>query len=171
MSREYESADLILKLYDLRREEKMREARQWMIAFMPQSAQDVMDALMGEHGAYFRMVTSYWDMAASLVNSGAIDEQMFQDANAEHLLVFSKIEPFIPELREKLPSISRLVPELAKLVMRMPNAKQLTENWREAFRQMAARRAEAAAKAKAAGQTTDATAATDQGGTSKAQTG
>jgi hypothetical protein len=147
MSREYESADLILKLYDLRREEKMREARQWMIAFMPQSAQDVMDALMGEHGAYFRMVTSYWDMAASLVNSGAIDEQMFQDANAEHLLVFSKIEPFIPELREKLPSISRLVPELAKLVMRMPNAKQLTENWREAFCQMAARRAEAAAKA------------------------
>jgi hypothetical protein len=169
MSREYESADLILKLYDLRREEKMREARQWMIAFMPQSAQDVMDALMGEHGAYFRMVTSYWDMAASLVNSGAIDEQMFQDANAEHLLVFSKIEPFIPELREKLPSISRLVPELAKLVTRMPNAKQLTENWREAFRQMAARRAEAAAKANTP--TTGATAATDQASASKAQTG
>ena len=60
-------ADLILKLYDLRREETMRKARDWMIRFNPESMQDILDAVMGEHSAYFRMVTSYWEMAAALV--------------------------------------------------------------------------------------------------------
>ncbi len=58
MSTKYESADLILKLYDLRREATMREARQWMAYFNPESAQDVLDALMGDKSAYFRQVMS-----------------------------------------------------------------------------------------------------------------
>ncbi|MDQ3710804.1 MAG: hypothetical protein M3388_01085, partial [Acidobacteriota bacterium] len=64
-----ESAELILKLYDLRREATMREARNWMISFFPEGAADVIQAMLNpETSAYYRMVTSYWDMAASFVN-------------------------------------------------------------------------------------------------------
>ena len=98
MSKE-ESASLILKLYDLRREPVMREARNWFFSFNPTTTAEYMEAMMGEHSGHLRMVISYWDMAASLVNNGAIDEQMFNDANGEHLFVFAKIEPILEELR------------------------------------------------------------------------
>ena len=149
MSTKHESADLILKLYDLRREETMRKARAWMVGFNPESAQDVLDVLYGEHSAYFRQVMSYWDMAASFVLSGAIDEQMFDDANGEQVFYFAKIEPFLAELREKLGPFSRLAPNLEKLVMRSPDAKERLEALRQMSRAVAARRAEAAAKASA----------------------
>src|SRR5689334_23082502 len=101
MSDKYQSADLILKLYDLRREEKMRIAREWFIGFMPESAQDIAGALVSpETSSKFRQAISYWDMAASMVNHGAIDEEMFRDANGEYLMFFAKIEPFLAELRE-----------------------------------------------------------------------
>ena len=96
-----ESADLILKLYDLRREDKMREARNWMFGFNPTTMQDVIDVLLSEHSGHYRMVISYWDMAAAMVNNGAIDEKLFNESNGEHLFVYSKIAPLIPELRAK----------------------------------------------------------------------
>lgn len=96
-----ESAELILKLYDLRREPVMRKARDWMFTFHPESAEHYSATMMDpEIGAYLRMVTSYWDMAASLVVHGAIDREMFNDTNGEHMLVFAKIEPLLPQLRE-----------------------------------------------------------------------
>ena len=98
MSKE-ESASLILKLYDLRREPVMREARNWFFSFNPTTTAEYMEAMMGEHSGHLRMVISYWDMAASLVNNGAIDEQMFNDANGEHMFIFAKIEPILEELR------------------------------------------------------------------------
>ena len=147
MSTKHESADLILKLYDLRREETMRKARAWMAGFNPESAQDVIDVLHGEHSAYFRQVMSYWDMAASLVLAGAIDEQMFDDANGEQVFYFAKIEPFLSELREKLGPFSRLAPNLEKLVMSAPDAEERLEALRRMSRAVAARRAEAAAQA------------------------
>src|SRR3982074_2836273 len=96
-----EDANLILKLYDLRREPVMRQARNWFFTFNPTSAAEYLDTIMGENGAYARMVISYWDMAASLVNNGAIDEQMFNDANGEQLFIFAKIEPILEELRQQ----------------------------------------------------------------------
>lgn len=118
-----ESAELILRLYELRREATMREARNWIASFMPESAEDVIKAMINEQSsAYFRMVTSYWDMAASLVNNGAIDEQMFNDANGEHNFVFSKIEPFLEEMRQTIGNPNMLM-NLEKLVMRQPDAK------------------------------------------------
>jgi hypothetical protein len=144
MSTKYESADLILKLYDLRREKTMRKARTWMVGFNPESAQDVVNVLHGENGAYFRQVISYWDMAASLVLSGAIDEQMFDDANGEHVFHFAKIEPFLAELREMFGPFSRLAPNLEKLITRSPDAKQRLEAVRQMSRAVAARRAGAA---------------------------
>lgn len=145
MSTKHESADLILKLYDLRREETMRKARAWMAGFNPSSAQEILDVLFGEHGAYFRQVMSYWDMAASFVLSGAIDEQMFDDANGEHVFYFAKVEPYLAELRAQLGPASRLAPSLEKLVMSKPDAKARLEALRQMSRAVAARRAEAAA--------------------------
>ena len=94
-----EDADLILKLYDLRRETVMREARNWWFTFNPTSIQDVMTVMTGEHSGYMRMVLSYWDMACALVLSGAIDEELFNTTNGEQMVVYMKIEPVLQDLR------------------------------------------------------------------------
>jgi len=146
MSTEYQSADLIMKLYDLRREETMRKARDWFFLFSPESVRDLYDAVNGPDSAYYRMVTSYWDMAASFVNHGAIDEQMFNDANLEHVAVFSKLEPFIEEVRN-VSKNPQYLHNLEKLVMRLPEARERMRNVRERIRQMAAARAANAEKA------------------------
>ena len=84
-----ESADLIMKLYELRREETMRNARNWFISFFPESVDEVMNAMIDEKtSAYYRMVISYWDMAATFVNKDAIDEEMFNETVGEHIVVF-----------------------------------------------------------------------------------
>jgi hypothetical protein len=149
MSDKHEDANLILKLYELRREEVMRKARDWYIMqFNPQSMEEVIEAVMSDKSAYYRMVTTYWEMAASFVNNGAIDEQMFSDANGEHIVVFAKIEPFLAELRAKFNNPQGMQ-HLEKLVMRRPDAKEFLSSLRERFKQYAAMRAEAASKAQA----------------------
>ena len=78
----HEEADLILKLYDLRREPTMRIARDYFFRdFNPESMADIASVLMSEHSGHIRMVVSYWDMAAALVNHGAIDVKLFNDTN------------------------------------------------------------------------------------------
>src|SRR5688572_10013729 len=146
MSAAYQSAELILKLYELRREDTMRKARMWFITFNPDTADDIGNVLRGEHSAYFRMVTSFWDMAASFVNNGAIDEKMFNDANGEHIVVFAKMEPVLAEHRTRLGQPHYLA-QLEQLVMRVPNAKERLASTRERFRAMAAARAAAAVAA------------------------
>jgi hypothetical protein len=136
----YESADLLIKLYELRREPNMREARNWFaLSFNPDSADEVARTMSGPNSAHFRMVTSYWDMAASFVNNGAIDEKMFTDANGEHLVVFAKVEPFLAEHRSRMGSPAFMA-NLEKLIMKMPNAKEGLATIRERFRQIAASR-------------------------------
>ena len=104
MATQYESARLILELYNLRREATMREARNFWIIFNPETAEDLMTGMSGPNGAYVRMVISYWDMACSLVVNGAIDSKMFGEANGEHLVVFGKIEAALPKWREMMGS-------------------------------------------------------------------
>jgi hypothetical protein len=96
----HEDADLILKLYDLRREAVMREARNWLFTFNPTSVQDVMQTMVSEHSGHLRMVISYWDMACALVTNGAIDEELFNQTNGEHIFVYMKMEPVIEEVRQ-----------------------------------------------------------------------
>src|SRR5262249_39267778 len=116
----HEDADLILKLYDLRREPVMREARNWFITFSPTTAEDYMEAIMGPNSAYLRQVASYWDMAATLVNHGAIDEQMFNEANGEHMVVFAKIEPVLEDVRKQWNS-PEMLKNLEALIRRIPD--------------------------------------------------
>src|SRR5665213_2497112 len=95
-----EEAGLILKLYELRREETMRKARDWYFRdFNPESLADFNEAMLGEHSGHLRMIVSYWDMAAALVNNGAIGLDLFTETNGEHLGVFAKIEPILGEIR------------------------------------------------------------------------
>ena len=136
------SAELILKLYDLRRESVMREARNWFFAFNPESIEDIQRAGMGEHSAYYRMVTSYWDMACSFVNHGAIDAEMFNDANGEHVLVYTKLQPFLEQLRATLSPV--YMQHIEKVVMAMPNIEERIGRMREMLRRFAQTRAAAA---------------------------
>lgn len=138
-----ESADLILKLYELRREDKMREARNWVISFFPESVEDIMQAMINaETSAKYRMVTTYWDMAASFVNHGAIDEEMFAEITGEHIVVFSKIEPFIEELRATMGP--NYLKNLETLIMKQPDAKEMLAARREMMKRWMTARAEAA---------------------------
>jgi len=96
----FESATLNLKLFEIRREAVLREARQWfLIDFNPETFADVMTTVSGERNASFRMVLGYWDMAASLVATGAIDADAFRAAHSEVFGAFGKIHPFLAELR------------------------------------------------------------------------
>ena len=142
-------ADLILKLYDLRREPVMREARNWFFSFSPTTAAEYMEAMMSEQSGYVRMVISYWDMAASLVNNGAIDEQMFNDANGEHLFVFAKIEPILAELRQQW-NQPEMLKHFETLVRRVPNNEQILAGIRERIKMIQSMVAERVAKAQAA---------------------
>jgi hypothetical protein len=115
-----ESAELLQRLGELRREPTMRTAREWFVRrFAPRSAKDVHEGLRGPWSAHFRLVTSYWDMAASLVLIGAIDGQMFHDADGEHLVVFAKLAPFLTEYRTQMGPVVNLS-SLEQLVHRQP---------------------------------------------------
>ena len=130
----YESATLLIRLYELRREPTMREARNWFAReFNPSTIDDVTQALMGPNSGHFRMVTSYWDMAASFVLNGAIDEQMFNDANGEQVGVFAKMEPFLSEYRARMGN-PRYLSQLEQAVMRRPGAKESLATIREWFK-------------------------------------
>jgi len=140
-----ESADLILKLYDLRREPKMREAREWIFSFNPTSADDYFNTMMDPQvGGYLRMVTSYWDMAAAMVNQGAIDAELFNDTAGEHIMVFAKVEPILAELREKFQN-PKAFANLEKVILDRPDGKEVvakTQMWmKEIGRQIAERQA------------------------------
>jgi hypothetical protein len=100
MASPFESGLLNLQLYELRREPVLREAREWFLRdFNPRSFAEVVEAVSGERNPSFRMVLGYWDMAASLVTTGAIDAPAFLAAHGEIYATFSKIEPFLDELR------------------------------------------------------------------------
>ena len=98
-------AQIVMQLYDLRREAKMREAREFVSSFNPQSAEDVIKVATGsgtQENTYFRQVFSYWNMAASLVVHGAVDKELFQSWSGEMVFVWAKIQPYISQLRAAL---------------------------------------------------------------------
>jgi hypothetical protein len=96
----FESAQLNLQLYALRRETVLREARMWFLRdFNPESLEELVAIASGERNASFRMVLGYWDMAASLVTTGAIDGEAFLAAHGEIFATFSKVQPYLGELR------------------------------------------------------------------------
>jgi hypothetical protein len=101
-------AELIMQLYDLRREPEMRKARNWwLIQFWPDNADDFMKialTLGSQENNWLRQVGGYWSMAASFVESGALNADLFvqPSVSGEMFFMFAKVYPFLKELREKL---------------------------------------------------------------------
>jgi hypothetical protein len=144
MSKQDEAA-LILKLYELRREAVMREARQWYFReFNPQSFADFTAALFSEHTGHLRMVVSYWDMAAALVNNGAISLDLFCDSNGEHIGVFAKIEPFLGEIRAAYGP--QFAANFEKLIDATPDGRKRVAQTREQMKAIRAQMAKSQAK-------------------------
>jgi hypothetical protein len=129
----FESAQLNLQLFDLRREPVLREARAWFLSeFNPESFADFVATVSGERNAAFRMVLGYWDMAASLVTNGAVDGDAFRAAHGEIFATFSKIQPYLAEIRA-----ASAEPEFCKhmeaVVMAAPDADAILKRRREAI--------------------------------------
>jgi hypothetical protein len=126
----HDEANLLLKLYELRREETMRKARDWyFLEFNPASIDDVKAALFSPQSGYLRMVMSYWDMAAALVNHGAINMNLFNETNGEHLGVFAKVEPLLSEVRglfgpQALVNLEKLIDATPGARERMPGIRE-----------------------------------------------
>lgn len=98
----HEQADLLLKLYDLRREAKLREARSWYMGeFQANSPEELLQKYPpnSAQNAQMRMVIGYWEMTCGFVNRGLIDDEMFFESNGEFWFVFEKIRPILPGLR------------------------------------------------------------------------
>jgi hypothetical protein len=133
----FESAQLNLKLFELRREPVLREARQWfLLEFNPETFAELVTIVSGARNSSFRMVLGYWDMAASLVTSGAIDSEAFCAANGEIFATFSKIQPFLAELREAS-SEPTFCKHIEAVVFAEPDAEAILARRREGLRAMA----------------------------------
>ena len=130
----FDSALLNLKLFELRREAILREARDWFLReFNPETFGELVEMVGGERNASFRMVLGYWDMAASLVTTGAIDAEAFRAAHGEVFATFSKIHPFLAEMR-KVSDEPEFCKHLEVVVLGAPNAERILRRRREAAR-------------------------------------
>lgn len=139
-----QDADLIIKLYDLRRDETMRRARNYFaLEFFPKSADDVMALFTNEEhreqSAYLRQVISYWEMAAAMVNHGSIDRALFFDTNGEFFGVWAKIGDFVEDLRAIFGP--QFLANLEKLITAHPDGARRVQIMKERFNTMAAQRA------------------------------
>jgi hypothetical protein len=99
----YDDVNLILRLYDIRREDKLRAARDWYITnFKPKTAEE-MFALAGpgtDGNASFRQAVSYWDMVASFVTSGVLNEELFFQSHREIVLFWVRLKPVVEGARK-----------------------------------------------------------------------
>jgi hypothetical protein len=130
----FESAQLNLQLFDLRREPVLREARSWfLLDFNPESFQELLAALTGERNSAFRMVIGYWDMAASLVTTGAIDADAFRAAHGEIFGAFSKIRPYLAELRA-VSGEPEICKHMEAVVLAAPDAEAILKRRRKGLR-------------------------------------
>ena len=98
----YDDVNLILRLYEMRREEKMRAARDWFAGNCKVTSLDELMKIAppgSSMNAYYRQVTSYWEMVASFIESGVLSEKLFFESGRELLFVYARIAPFLPEVR------------------------------------------------------------------------
>ena len=132
----FESAQLNLQLFDMRREPLLRKARDWFVLeFHPATSEEYFSAFTGEKNSWMRMVLGYWDMAASMVTHGAIDRDMFMAAHSEIIGTFCKVHPYLGELRGRIGPMA--LKHIEDVVMAMPDAEgelarrrtRLKNNW------------------------------------------
>ena len=115
-------AELILKLYELRRETTMRESRQAMAQFTPKTLDDVLAVVRGMGtplNAAWRQVMTYWEMAAALVLHGTLDAELFLDTNGENFFYYARMTPFFEEFSKA--TGQPFMPRLTKLIEMYPS--------------------------------------------------
>lgn len=137
LSTPHENAQTLMSLYDLRRDPKLREARDWCIReFNPTSPDDVVSTLQSDNGVFLRMATGYWDMAATFVVHGALDTPMFYATCGEMLALYCKVEHMIEEVREVTgqPSLFQHVEQVAA---EWPGAAERMAGMRQYFADLA----------------------------------
>ena len=129
-------ADLILKLYEARRESEIRKARSWWIdTFWPQSADDILKVMRAggtQENAWFRQVMGYWGLATSFVQHGVLNEELFLEPSfcGELFFIYSKVAPFLNEVREKSQN-PNLIKNLEAIVLSeaaKPRLEQISKN-------------------------------------------
>jgi hypothetical protein len=109
-------AEIILKLYELRTETLMRQARAWMVGeFWPNTADEFFAVAQNPadpHSAFFRQVITYWEMGAAMVLHGAVSAELFVDCNAEGFYLLAKFSHILEPIREKMPTFMNKTSEL-----------------------------------------------------------
>jgi len=144
----YHDAELILKLYDLRREAVMREARTFVAKFSPSTFEELM-AVMGnfesKENAYLRQVMGYWETAAALIVHGALNAELAQDTLGEMVFVYARIQPFLQQIRQMMNS-PEFLQNMEKVVEGTPEARDRFKRMQQRMAEFAKMRAAAASK-------------------------
>lgn len=111
-------AEIILKLYQLRTEATMRQARAWVVGeFWPKTADEFFAVLNNpgdKHSPWLRQVMTYWEMAAAMVLHGAVSAELFVDCNAEGFFILAKFRPILPAIREQYPTYLTKTSDMVK---------------------------------------------------------
>jgi hypothetical protein len=130
-----EDAQLVLRLYELRRDEEMRKARAWYASeFLPDSFDDIKAVWFDgkhPHNPHFRMVTTYWDMAASFVAHGALNGNLLLESSTEMLVIYAKVEPYLQDMREQS-GIASYLGNIEKVIEQYPLAQEKL-GWARAY--------------------------------------
>lgn len=144
----HHDAELILKLYDLRRESVMREARNWMATFNPQSIDDVMKVMgdfKAKENAYMRQVCGYWEMVAAFIVHGTLNKDLAFDTLGEMYFVYAILQPVIEEFRTKF-NAPEFFKNVQQVVESNPKGRERVANVQKRRAEMMSRMAAAAAK-------------------------
>src|SRR5690242_21944761 len=122
----YEEVNLMLKLYEMRREPRLRQARSWFLEhFHPANPDDMIQKFPqgGEENTFIRMVISYWEMVASIVNRGLINDELFFESNGEIWVVWDRMRGIVPVWRAAFKN--------PKLFANIEETYHRLESWRE----------------------------------------
>lgn len=150
-SSEFEQANMMLRLYELRREPRLRQARAWVVdEFSAASPEEMMQKYPpgSEESTNIRMAVSYWDMAAGIANRGLVDDDLFFEHGGEGWLVWERMKAIVPGWRAGFKN-PLILGELEKFANRLEawrekRAPGSTEAMRQMFQQMVQARAKSA---------------------------
>ena len=148
----YDDANLILRLYELRREETMRKARQWFAAFPSNNPDEIQKVTTfgTQENAYMRMVLSYWEQACAFLNHGLVHEQLFFETSGEFFGVWERVKPVVPKMREMfhqnlfLANLEKAAQRFEKFMeTASPGALEAMRQWTQQMRSAKAQKASA----------------------------
>lgn len=142
----YHDAELILKLYDLRRETVMRQARDFFAKFSPSSFEELMAVMSNfesKENAYFRQVLGYWETAAALIAHGTLNAALAQETLGEMNFVYAKVQPFLKQIREGMNS-PEFLQNMEKVIEGTPEGRDRLARMQKRMAEFAKMRAAAA---------------------------